>query len=477
MDSDGSNPRRLADHGASDVSPSWSPDGRHIAFSSNRGDNFEIYVMDSDGSNPRRLTDHGASDVSPSWSPDGRHIAFSSDRNSGNRGDNFEIYVMDSDGSNPRRLTDDKARDVSPSWSPDGRHIAFSSFRDNYFEIYVMDSDGSNPRRLTDDNAWNESPSWSPDGRHIAFSSNDEIDVMEVLAEPNAAQAAPGFPETIDREPGFTEPETIDREPEFADTVANQTVTEGEVLPSLVLPAGSGGDGELTYSLSLDGSGLTFNAATRTLSGTPTAAGDYALIYRVEDSDGDADELTFTVTVTEPEIVDREPMFTDTVADQRVVAGEVLPSLVLPVASGGDGELTYSLSPNVPGLTFDAATRTLSGTPTEAGAYALTYRVEDRDGDADELTFTVTVTVTVTVDEKPEFADTVADRTFAVGEAMSSLPLPVASGGDGELTYSLSPNVPGLTFNAATRTLSGDADGSRSLCVDLSSEGSRRRYR
>ena len=68
--------RRRTNHSAWDSSPSWSPDGRHIAFDSYRDDNWEIYVMGSDGSNPRRLTNHEASDSSPSWSPDGRHIAF-----------------------------------------------------------------------------------------------------------------------------------------------------------------------------------------------------------------------------------------------------------------------------------------------------------------------------------------------------------------------------------------------------------------
>ena len=73
----------------------------------------------------RRLTGHSADDYSPSWSPDGRHIAFESWRDG-----NQEIYVMGSDGSNPRRLTNDFVFADSPSWSPDGRHIAFTSYRD-----------------------------------------------------------------------------------------------------------------------------------------------------------------------------------------------------------------------------------------------------------------------------------------------------------------------------------------------------------
>ena len=128
--------RRLTDASGNDSSPSWSPDGRSIAFTSDRDGNREIYVMDANGDNLQNLTNDSSQDRSPSWSPDGRSIVFTSDRVGGG---NYEIYVMDANGDNVRRLTDHPAEDRAPSWSPDGRHITFDSNRDGDYEIYVMD--------------------------------------------------------------------------------------------------------------------------------------------------------------------------------------------------------------------------------------------------------------------------------------------------------------------------------------------------
>ena len=86
----------------------------------------------------RRLTDDLGDDESPSWSPDGLSIVFTSDRD----GTSGDVYVMDADGDNLRRLTKHRSQDMTPSWSPDGRSIAFASRRDGNNEIYVMDADG-----------------------------------------------------------------------------------------------------------------------------------------------------------------------------------------------------------------------------------------------------------------------------------------------------------------------------------------------
>ena len=178
MDADGGNLRNLTNHSADDYFPSWSADGRSIAFTSKRDGNAEIYVMDADGGNLRNLTNHSANDWYPSWSADGRSIAFDSERDG-----NAEIYVMDADGGNLRNLTNHSANDYFPSWSADGRSIAFDSERDGNAEIYVMDADGSNLRRLTNNSADDYFPSWSADGRSIAFTSerdgNREIYVMD----------------------------------------------------------------------------------------------------------------------------------------------------------------------------------------------------------------------------------------------------------------------------------------------------------
>jgi tol-pal system beta propeller repeat protein TolB len=135
MDADGRNVRRLTRDPAEDCLPSWSPDGRRIAFISYRDGKGEIYVVDVDEGNLRNLTNYpAANDIEPAWSPDGGKIAFVSDRANGVA----DIYVMDADGRNPRRLTKHPEVDRNPAWSPDGRWIAFMSHRWRGPNIYVM---------------------------------------------------------------------------------------------------------------------------------------------------------------------------------------------------------------------------------------------------------------------------------------------------------------------------------------------------
>ena len=250
-----------------------------------------------------------------------------------------------------------------------------------------------------------------------------------------------------------------DTAPRFAERVAHQTYTVGAAITPLLLPQALGGNGPLRYELRPTVPGLTFDPAARTLRGTPGTAGTYAMTYRVTDADdntapSDADTLSFTITVGER---DTAPRFAVRVADQTYTVGEAIGPLLLPQALGGNAPLRYELRPTVPGLTFDPAARTLRGTPGTAGTYAMTYRVTDADdntaaSDADTLSFTITVRE---ADTAPRFAERVAHQTYTVGEAITPLLLPQALGGNGPLSYELHPEVPGLTFDPAARTLRG----------------------
>ena len=149
-------------------SPSFSPDGKKLAFCSTFDEgNAEIYVTDGEGKNMRRMTFNNSSDVAPSWSPTSREVAFTSDR-----GGTPQIYIMDAEGSNVRRISFGGNYHDGPSWSPSGNLIAYVARVDQIFDIYVQDLRTKQIIKLTESNARNESPCWSSDGRHLIFSSN-----------------------------------------------------------------------------------------------------------------------------------------------------------------------------------------------------------------------------------------------------------------------------------------------------------------
>ncbi len=146
--------------------PVFSPDGTRIAFMSTRDGNSEIYIMNRDGSNLTRLTNSPAIDVTPTWSPTGAQIAFTSER----RGQP-QIFTVNIDGTGLRQISFESYAD-RPTWSPAPHNeIAFAARTGPGFDIKILGIASGETRQITFGEGTNESPAWSPNGRHLAFSS------------------------------------------------------------------------------------------------------------------------------------------------------------------------------------------------------------------------------------------------------------------------------------------------------------------
>jgi Tol biopolymer transport system component len=173
--------RALTTNGFSS-SPSWSPDGRRIAYLEQEAlfSTNHIALIDPSGGTPTRLTLATGSYGRPRWSPDGTRLAFSGFPNGSAVS---QIFVINADGTGLTTITPNTTSDADPAWSPDGARLAFVRFRIEgpgtyYYEVAVSDVTGRNVRILTSSSDYASAPTWSPDGRQIMFSFAGAIHVM-----------------------------------------------------------------------------------------------------------------------------------------------------------------------------------------------------------------------------------------------------------------------------------------------------------
>jgi len=171
-------------------SPTWSPDGRSIAYVSDAEGNLDIYVQQIGGGRALKLTDSDADDAQPAWSPDGSRIAFVSARAyPGKRlavhsnlgawtpffaGRNGDVWVMPALGGTARRVAENA---YFPTWSPDGKHLIYQALREGQWQLWIQTVEGAEaPRQLELDGldvTVVSQPAWSPDGQWIAFAAGD----------------------------------------------------------------------------------------------------------------------------------------------------------------------------------------------------------------------------------------------------------------------------------------------------------------
>lgn len=197
-DADGHGPQSIVGSPEPLLSPSWSPDGRKLAYVSFEQGNSAIYMQDVSTGARELLSSGKGINGAPAFSPDGRKLALTLSRTG-----NPEIYIRDMATGRTDQITQHWSIDTEPAWSPDGRHVYFTSDRGGRPQIYKVPVTGGSPERVTLEGEYNARASIAPDGRKIAVAQGRGNEYRIAVWDIEAERFSVLTPGKLDESPSF----------------------------------------------------------------------------------------------------------------------------------------------------------------------------------------------------------------------------------------------------------------------------------
>lgn len=163
-DTDGFNEQNVLESDEPIMSPSWSPDGKSLAYVSFENRRPEIYIQQLATARRSKVSGFSGLNSAPSWSPDGKFLALVLSKDG-----SPDVYTLNTATKRLKRLTKHRAIDTEPVWTQDGRSIIFTSDRSGSPQLYQINVEGGRVKRLTFEGTYNSAASLSPDGKYIAM--------------------------------------------------------------------------------------------------------------------------------------------------------------------------------------------------------------------------------------------------------------------------------------------------------------------